>query len=183
MFQVCCVGVLRLLEEGKIEETDRKKDKVEEKQRERRKILAKKGEEHIPRFFRWADTNPTTDLFIWIRVGLLKCSHLTGKHLMLLEGKFGFTMERIGRSGIILVFPMLQTWNYGEEGRLLQHWGHVMHVINSVCAQFLKDFTNLALLGATMNCQGVFVLNRIHWARIMLLPDSKRREIHFEYFI
>ncbi len=52
VFQVCCVGVLRLLEEGKIEETDRKKDKVEEKQRERRKILAKKGEEHIPRFFR-----------------------------------------------------------------------------------------------------------------------------------
>ncbi|XP_039520840.1 oxysterol-binding protein-related protein 7 isoform X2 [Pimephales promelas] len=42
----------RLLEEGKIQETDKKKDEVEEKQRERRKILAKKGEEHIPRFFR-----------------------------------------------------------------------------------------------------------------------------------
>uniref|UniRef100_A0A673FEB4 Oxysterol-binding protein n=1 Tax=Sinocyclocheilus rhinocerous TaxID=307959 RepID=A0A673FEB4_9TELE len=42
----------RLLEEGKIEETDKKKDEVEEKQRERRKILAKRGEEHIPRFFR-----------------------------------------------------------------------------------------------------------------------------------
>uniref|UniRef100_A0A8C1QK14 Oxysterol-binding protein n=1 Tax=Cyprinus carpio TaxID=7962 RepID=A0A8C1QK14_CYPCA len=42
----------RLLEEGKIEETDKKKDEVEENQRERRKILAKRGEEHIPRFFR-----------------------------------------------------------------------------------------------------------------------------------
>uniref|UniRef100_A0A672M5P5 Oxysterol-binding protein n=1 Tax=Sinocyclocheilus grahami TaxID=75366 RepID=A0A672M5P5_SINGR len=42
----------RLLEEGKIEETDKKKDEVEEKQRERRKILAKRGEEHIPCFFR-----------------------------------------------------------------------------------------------------------------------------------
>ncbi|XP_056325096.1 oxysterol-binding protein-related protein 7 [Danio aesculapii] len=42
----------RLLEEGKVEETDKKKDEVEEKQRERRKIMAKRGEEHIPRFFR-----------------------------------------------------------------------------------------------------------------------------------
>ncbi|ROI81833.1 Oxysterol-binding protein-related protein 6 [Anabarilius grahami] len=42
----------RLLEEGKIQETDKKKDEIEEKQRERRKILAKRGEEHIPRFFR-----------------------------------------------------------------------------------------------------------------------------------
>ncbi|XP_043110067.1 oxysterol-binding protein-related protein 7 [Puntigrus tetrazona] len=42
----------RLLEEGKIEETDKTKDEVEEKQRERRKILGKRGEEHIPRFFR-----------------------------------------------------------------------------------------------------------------------------------
>ncbi|KAA0725106.1 Oxysterol-binding protein-related protein 6 [Triplophysa tibetana] len=42
----------RLLEEGKVDETDKRKDQVEEKQRERRKILAKKGEEHIPRFFR-----------------------------------------------------------------------------------------------------------------------------------
>lgn len=87
-------------------------------------------------------------------VGMLKCSHLTGKLWMLLEGMFGFTMERIGRSGIILVFPMLKTWNYGEEGRLLQHCGHLMPVINSVCTQFWKDFTNLELLGATMNCQG-----------------------------
>lgn len=47
-----CVDSVRLLEEGKVDETDKKKDEVEEKQRERRKILAKKGEEHIPRFFR-----------------------------------------------------------------------------------------------------------------------------------
>ncbi|XP_051958875.1 oxysterol-binding protein-related protein 6-like [Xyrauchen texanus] len=42
----------RLLEEGKIEESDKKKDEVEKNQRERRKLLAKRGEEHIPRFFR-----------------------------------------------------------------------------------------------------------------------------------
>ncbi|TRY86543.1 hypothetical protein DNTS_002566 [Danionella cerebrum] len=42
----------RLLEEGKIEETDKRKDEVEEKQRERRKQMAKRGEDHIPRFFR-----------------------------------------------------------------------------------------------------------------------------------
>ncbi|XP_048870135.1 oxysterol-binding protein-related protein 7 [Brienomyrus brachyistius] len=41
----------RLLEEGKVNESDKLKDKIEEKQREQRKILAKKGEEHIPRFF------------------------------------------------------------------------------------------------------------------------------------
>lgn len=43
----------RLLEEGKLAEADKKKDEVEEKQRERRKEMAKRGEEHIPRFFRW----------------------------------------------------------------------------------------------------------------------------------
>eukprot|EP00066_Takifugu_rubripes_P012587 XP_011601853.1 PREDICTED: oxysterol-binding protein-related protein 7-like isoform X3 [Takifugu rubripes] len=42
----------RLLEQGKVEEADKKKDEVEEKQRERRKEMAKKGEEHVPRFFR-----------------------------------------------------------------------------------------------------------------------------------
>lgn len=52
VLSLLCVGVVRLLEEGKIEETDKKKDEVEEKQRERRKILAKRGEEHIPRCFR-----------------------------------------------------------------------------------------------------------------------------------
>lgn len=43
---------LRLLEEGKVAEADKKKDEVEEKQRERRKEMAKKGEQHVPRFFR-----------------------------------------------------------------------------------------------------------------------------------
>ncbi|KAI4903561.1 hypothetical protein NFI96_022909 [Prochilodus magdalenae] len=42
----------RLLEEGKVAEADKRKDEVEEKQREQRKELAKRGEEHIPRFFR-----------------------------------------------------------------------------------------------------------------------------------
>lgn len=51
------VGTVRLLEEGKVDECDKKKDEVEEKQRERRKILAKKGEDHIPRFFRLVDNN------------------------------------------------------------------------------------------------------------------------------
>lgn len=41
-----------MLEEGKVNEADKLKDKIEEKQREQRKILAKKGEEHIPRFFK-----------------------------------------------------------------------------------------------------------------------------------
>lgn len=41
----------RLLEEGKVTEADKKKDEVEQKQRERRKELAKRKEEHVPRFF------------------------------------------------------------------------------------------------------------------------------------
>ncbi|XP_008298720.1 oxysterol-binding protein-related protein 6-like [Stegastes partitus] len=44
----------RLLEDGKLAEADKRKDEVEEKQRERRKEMAKRGEEHIPRFFRRA---------------------------------------------------------------------------------------------------------------------------------
>lgn len=44
----------RLLEAGKVAEGDKRKDEVEEKQRERRKEMAKKGEEHVPRFFRKA---------------------------------------------------------------------------------------------------------------------------------
>lgn len=44
---------IRLLEEGKVTEADKKKDEVEEKQRDRRKEMAKRGEEHVPRFFRW----------------------------------------------------------------------------------------------------------------------------------
>lgn len=44
----------RMLEEGKVDETDKKKDEIEEHQRERRKELNKMGEEHVPRFFKWA---------------------------------------------------------------------------------------------------------------------------------
>jgi len=116
---VLCV---RLLEEGKIQETDKKKDEVEEKQRERRKILAKKGEEHIPRFFRLVNINSQTDLFIGIRAGMFQCPpHLAGNLWMVREGKFGCTMEHIGRSGRILDFPMLRTWIYGEEHRVQPH--------------------------------------------------------------
>ncbi|KAM6957811.1 oxysterol-binding protein-related protein 7 [Aplochiton taeniatus] len=42
----------RILEEGSVVNADKKKDQVEEKQRERRKEMAKRGEEHVPRFFR-----------------------------------------------------------------------------------------------------------------------------------
>lgn len=94
-------------------------------------------------------------------VGMLKCSHLTGKLWMLLEGKFGFTMEHIGRSGIILVFPMLKTWNYGEEGRLLQHW-----TLNA-CDKFslhtvLERLYKLGAFGSNDELPRIFVLNRIH---------------------
>ena len=41
-----------MLEEGNVDEAEAKKDFIEEYQRERRKELAKRGEEHIPRFFK-----------------------------------------------------------------------------------------------------------------------------------
>lgn len=41
-----------MLEDGRVDEADIKKDKIEEMQRERRKELAKRGEEHVPRFFK-----------------------------------------------------------------------------------------------------------------------------------
>ena len=41
-----------MLEEGKVNEADKKKDEIEEIQRERRKELAKRGEDHVPRFFK-----------------------------------------------------------------------------------------------------------------------------------
>lgn len=41
-----------MLEEGKVNEADIKKDEIEEKQRERRKELSKRGEDHGPRFFK-----------------------------------------------------------------------------------------------------------------------------------
>ncbi|KAI1887138.1 hypothetical protein AGOR_G00203040 [Albula goreensis] len=42
----------RMLEEGRVDEADKLKDDIENKQRDRRKAMSKKGEEHIPRFFR-----------------------------------------------------------------------------------------------------------------------------------
>uniref|UniRef100_A0AAQ5XPB9 Oxysterol-binding protein n=1 Tax=Amphiprion ocellaris TaxID=80972 RepID=A0AAQ5XPB9_AMPOC len=50
----------RMLEEGKVDEADIKKDEIEEYQRERRKELTKKGEDHVPRFFknRYKPFNP-----------------------------------------------------------------------------------------------------------------------------
>ncbi|KAJ8372350.1 hypothetical protein AAFF_G00290390 [Aldrovandia affinis] len=42
----------RMLEEGRVDEAEKQKDNIEDKQRDRRKVMAKKGEEHIPRFFR-----------------------------------------------------------------------------------------------------------------------------------
>lgn len=48
----------RMLEEGKVDDTDKKKDEIEEFQRERRKELSKRGEEHVPRFFKYVFSDP-----------------------------------------------------------------------------------------------------------------------------
>ncbi|PWA21467.1 hypothetical protein CCH79_00003333 [Gambusia affinis] len=57
----------RMLEEGKVAEADKKKDDVEEIQREQRKQLAKRGEEHIPRFFKKAKDSCGRD--VWLTNG------------------------------------------------------------------------------------------------------------------
>ncbi|XP_072523289.1 oxysterol-binding protein-related protein 7 [Salminus brasiliensis] len=57
----------RMLEEGRVEEADKKKDEVEEIQRERRKVLSKRGEEHIPRFFRKSIDTAGRD--VWVTNG------------------------------------------------------------------------------------------------------------------
>uniref|UniRef100_A0A3B5L1F5 Oxysterol-binding protein n=1 Tax=Xiphophorus couchianus TaxID=32473 RepID=A0A3B5L1F5_9TELE len=57
----------RMLEEGKVAEADKKKDDVEEIQRERRKQLGKRGEEHIPRFFKKAKDSCGRD--VWLTNG------------------------------------------------------------------------------------------------------------------
>ncbi|CAB1337965.1 unnamed protein product [Coregonus sp. 'balchen'] len=44
----------RMLEDGRVDDCDTFKEEVEDKQRERRKQLAKKGQEHKPRFFKKA---------------------------------------------------------------------------------------------------------------------------------
>ncbi|KAM9773444.1 oxysterol-binding protein-related protein 7 isoform 1-T2 [Syngnathus typhle] len=54
----------RMLEEGLVEETDRKKDEIEELQRERRKELGKKGEEHVPAFFKKAKDSCGRDVWL-----------------------------------------------------------------------------------------------------------------------
>ncbi|XP_026209635.1 oxysterol-binding protein-related protein 7-like isoform X2 [Anabas testudineus] len=55
----------RLLEEGKVAEADKRKDEVEEKQRERRKEMAKRGEEHLPRFFRKATDEAGREVWLY----------------------------------------------------------------------------------------------------------------------
>ncbi|XP_028332024.1 oxysterol-binding protein-related protein 7 [Gouania willdenowi] len=54
----------RMLEEGRVEETDRKKDAIEERQRERRKELSRRGEEHQPRFFK--RTKDSSERDVWL---------------------------------------------------------------------------------------------------------------------
>ncbi|XP_069560677.1 oxysterol-binding protein-related protein 7 [Brachyistius frenatus] len=57
----------QMLEKGKVEESDKKKDDIEAIQRERRKDLAKKGEEHVPRFFKKAKDCCGRD--VWVTNG------------------------------------------------------------------------------------------------------------------
>ncbi|XP_069015899.1 oxysterol-binding protein-related protein 7 [Embiotoca jacksoni] len=57
----------QMLEKGKVEESDKKKDDIEAIQRERRKDLAKKGEEHVPRFFKKAKDSCGRD--VWVTNG------------------------------------------------------------------------------------------------------------------
>ncbi|XP_068610323.1 oxysterol-binding protein-related protein 7 [Brachionichthys hirsutus] len=57
----------RFLEEGKVDETDKKKDDIEAFQRERRRELSKRGEEHVPRFFRKAKDSCGRD--VWLTNG------------------------------------------------------------------------------------------------------------------
>uniref|UniRef100_A0A3P8S5S1 Oxysterol-binding protein n=1 Tax=Amphiprion percula TaxID=161767 RepID=A0A3P8S5S1_AMPPE len=57
----------RMLEEGKVDEADIKKDEIEEYQRERRKELTKKGEDHVPRFFKKAKDACGRD--VWLSNG------------------------------------------------------------------------------------------------------------------
>ncbi|KAJ8254475.1 hypothetical protein COCON_G00210870 [Conger conger] len=57
----------RLLEEGKVNEADKRKDELEEKQRERRRAMEKRGEQHIPRFF--TKTVDGSGREVWITKG------------------------------------------------------------------------------------------------------------------
>uniref|UniRef100_A0A8D3DV23 Oxysterol binding protein-like 7 n=1 Tax=Scophthalmus maximus TaxID=52904 RepID=A0A8D3DV23_SCOMX len=57
----------RMLEEGDVEESDRQKDAIEGFQRERRNQLAKRGEQHVPRFFEKAKDSCGRD--VWLTNG------------------------------------------------------------------------------------------------------------------
>uniref|UniRef100_A0A8C6TWH2 Oxysterol-binding protein n=1 Tax=Neogobius melanostomus TaxID=47308 RepID=A0A8C6TWH2_9GOBI len=57
----------RMLEDGLVDEADRKKDEIEELQRLRRKELSKKGEEHVPRFFKKTKDQCGRD--VWVTKG------------------------------------------------------------------------------------------------------------------
>ncbi|XP_030610554.1 oxysterol-binding protein-related protein 7 isoform X2 [Archocentrus centrarchus] len=57
----------RMLEDGKVDEADRTKDEIEEMQRVRRKELAKRGEEHVPRFFKKSKDSSGRD--VWLTNG------------------------------------------------------------------------------------------------------------------
>ncbi|CAL8283153.1 unnamed protein product [Merluccius merluccius] len=57
----------RMLEEGQVDESDKKKDEIEEMQRERRKQMTKRGEDHQPRFFKKAKDASGRD--VWITNG------------------------------------------------------------------------------------------------------------------
>ncbi|XP_056285291.1 oxysterol-binding protein-related protein 7 isoform X2 [Pseudoliparis swirei] len=54
----------RMLEDGEVDEADRKKDDIEEFQREGRKQLSKRGEEHVPRFFKKAKDSCGRDVWL-----------------------------------------------------------------------------------------------------------------------
>ncbi|XP_037547176.1 oxysterol-binding protein-related protein 7 [Nematolebias whitei] len=57
----------RMLEEGQVSEADRKKDEIEEIQRVRRKELARRGQEHVPQFFKKAKDSSGRD--VWLTTG------------------------------------------------------------------------------------------------------------------
>ncbi|XP_076743818.1 oxysterol-binding protein-related protein 7 isoform X3 [Maylandia zebra] len=57
----------RMLEDGRVDEADIKKDEIEEMQRERRKELGKRDEEHVPRFFKRSKDSSGRD--VWLTNG------------------------------------------------------------------------------------------------------------------
>lgn len=69
-----------MLEDGQVDEADRKKDIIEEIQRERRKELSKRGEEHVPRFFKWVHFFDNPD-YRWFYISIYKPSYFNDKAL------------------------------------------------------------------------------------------------------